>query len=70
MYYLDFLAEEVRSRRRQLGLTARDKALVMMDQAGAHISKTYRKLQMQWCERHNIEAQHSNAKYVYIYICI
>eukprot|EP00435_Cladocopium_sp_Y103_P048767 s531_g14.t1 len=32
--YLTFLAGEIRVRRTQLGLTARDRALIMMDQAG------------------------------------
>ena len=40
IHYLQFLAGEIRARRAQLGLTASDRALVLMDQAGAHMSKT------------------------------
>jgi len=55
--YLSFLAEEVRARRKSLGLTARHRALVMLDQAAAHMSSSYRRIQAQWSEQHNIETQ-------------
>ena len=54
IHYLDFLAGEIRCRRAQLGLTGADRALVLMDQAGAHMSKTYFKLQKKWCLEHNV----------------
>ena len=41
IWYLAFLAEEVRGRRAMLGLTAADKALIIMDQASAHQSTAY-----------------------------
>eukprot|EP00435_Cladocopium_sp_Y103_P046397 s787_g13.t1 len=47
--YLRFLAEEIRSRRAQLGLSAKHRAMVLMDQAGAHMSQTYLALQAK-CE--------------------
>ncbi len=54
--YLSFLAVELRYRRKQLGLTAHDKALIICDQAGAHMSRTYRALQINWCTEHNVES--------------
>ena len=51
--------QEIRARRAELRLSARDRALVMLDQAGAHMSKTYAKIQAKWCERNNVAPQHS-----------
>lgn len=56
MVYLDFLAEELRLRRRQLNLDRSARALIMMDQAGAHMSQTYKRLQENWASQHNVEA--------------
>ncbi len=52
--YLQFLAGEIRTRRAQLGLTASDKALVLMDQAGAHMSRTFKQIQQKWSQEHNV----------------
>ena len=54
IHYLDFLGGEIRRRRAQLGLTGSDRALVLMDQAGAHMSKTFSKLQKKWCIENNV----------------
>lgn len=57
--YLDFLAGELRVRRVQLGLKHCHRALIMCDQAGAHMSTTFQKLQMQWCQQHNVDTHSS-----------
>ena len=54
IHYLDFLSQEVRLRRAMLGLSANDRCLCIMDQAGAHQSKTFEKLQKKFMEQHNI----------------
>lgn len=54
--YLQFLGEELRVRRKMLNLDASHRALIIMDQAGAHMSKTYVALQKKWCEQHNVES--------------
>ena len=67
--YLEFLAQEIRCRRTQLGLTARDRCLVIMDQAAAHMSKTYLAIQKRWCEENNVVTQQD--LYIYIFfMCI
>ena len=66
--YLSFLGEELRIRRQMLGLTAHDRALIMMDQAGAHMSRTYVKLQEKFCEQYNVET--CLFLHIYIYIVI
>ncbi|CAK9022800.1 unnamed protein product [Durusdinium trenchii] len=53
--FLDFLAKEVRTRRKMLGLDATARALVLLDQAGAHMSRKYERIQEQWSRQHNIE---------------
>ena len=55
MPYLQFLAEELRCRRRQLGLSINDRAMIMMDCAGAHVSKTFKNIQDRWCAQHNVD---------------
>ncbi|CAK9001346.1 Malate dehydrogenase 2 [Durusdinium trenchii] len=52
--YLTFLAEEFRIRRRMLGLTAKDRGLIMLDQAGAHMGRLYERIQHNWSVQHNI----------------
>lgn len=52
--YLDFLAQEIRLRRAQLNLSAEARALVLVDQAGAHMSKSFIKLQRKWSIANNI----------------
>lgn len=54
--YLDFLAGEIRKRRAELGLSGKQRALVILDQAGAHMSRTYESLQKKWCEANNVAA--------------
>ena len=54
VHYLDFLAEEVRCRRAQLNLSWSDRAMVLMDQAMAHMSKAFESLQKKWCEANNV----------------
>ncbi|CAK9055230.1 Malate dehydrogenase 2 [Durusdinium trenchii] len=55
VHYLHFLAQEFRQRRRELGVDASARGLVMMDQAGAHMSDAYTQIQKKWSEQHNIE---------------
>ena len=69
--YLEFLAQEVRCRRTQLGLTARDRCLIIMDQAAAHMSRTYLAIQKRWCEENNVVTQQDFIYiYIYIFMCI
>ena len=56
IHYLSFLADEIRLRRKQLGLDASAKALILLDQAGAHMSRSYLQLQQKWSAQHNIES--------------
>lgn len=53
--YLDFLAGELRARRKALGLTGQHRALILMDQAGAHMSRTFETIQRKWCEENNVD---------------
>ena len=64
--FLDFLAKEVRTRRKMLGLDATARALVLLDQAGAHMSRKYERIQEQWSRQHNI-ATCIISVYIYIY---
>ena len=57
IHYLSFLAGEIRVRRQMLQLDASHRCLVMMDQAGAHMSRTYLSIQEKWCEQHNVESR-------------
>ena len=42
--YLQFLASELRRKRKRHGLTARSKALIIMDKAPQHSSSTFKKI--------------------------
>ena len=53
--FLDFLGSEIRSRRTQLGLDATHKALLIIDQAGAHTAKVYKRIRDNWKATHNVE---------------
>ena len=50
IHYLQFLGGEIRTRRAQLGLTASDRALVLMDQAGAHMSRPFKQIKEKWAQ--------------------
>lgn len=52
--YLAFLGEEIRARRRELGLEHSAKCLVICDQATQHSSGKWRSLRQAWCEQHNV----------------
>eukprot|EP00435_Cladocopium_sp_Y103_P020693 s954_g5.t1 len=52
---LSHLSQELRHRRRQLGLSIRDRALCFYDQAAAHMSKCYMKIQERWSQENNCE---------------
>eukprot|EP00438_Fugacium_kawagutii_P006999 Skav233396 [mRNA] locus=scaffold1038:269473:284136:- [translate_table: standard] len=56
VHYLEFLGCEVRSRRAALGLTARHRAMVLMDQAGAHMSATFKTLKDKFSAKFNVVA--------------
>lgn len=51
--YLDFLAEEMRSKRRQLELPHSERALIICDQATQHCAKKYEQLLNVWQTQHN-----------------
>lgn len=52
--YLEFLAKEVRARRRSLNLSLKHRCLVFCDAATQHSSDKYARLQEAWQEQHNI----------------
>ena len=48
LQYLDFLTVELRLRRKALGLTLRDKAMVMMDKASVHSCAMFERHRKNW----------------------
>ena len=52
--YLRFLSQEIRARRVALNLDATHRAMIILDQAGAHMSKTFIALQKKWCTENNV----------------
>ena len=61
--------QEFRTRRAQLGLSASARGIVMYDQASAHMSKSFLKVQQKFMEQYNIEAWHvarTTVWYMYI----
>ena len=57
--YLGFLAGELRARRRDLGLSLGDRALVLCDHASQHSWAKYRKFKEEWSRQHNVVPRHS-----------
>ena len=53
--YLEFLSGELRLRRKQLGLSLADKALIICDSASQHSSKKFPILKQRWSEQNNCE---------------
>ena len=51
--YLNFLAGELRSRRRALGLSLKDAAMVICDCASQHSSLKFPSLKREWMRQHN-----------------
>lgn len=51
--YMAFLSEELRSRRRSLGLGMEHRALIVMDSATQHSTDKYKKIRDIWCEQNN-----------------
>ncbi|CAK9110536.1 Helicase ATP-binding domain-containing protein [Durusdinium trenchii] len=56
---------EFRTRRAQLGLSASARGIVMYDQASAHMSKSFLKVQQKFMEQYNIEAWHAGEQKIY-----
>lgn len=52
--YLPFLGAEVRSRRAALGLNAQHRAMILLDQAAAHMSATFKTLKDKFCSQFNV----------------
>ena len=62
--YLRFLSHEVRARRVALNLDGTHRAMIILDQAGAHMSKTFAALQKKWCTENNCASRlHYSAIY-------
>ena len=53
MHYLDFLAQEVRERRKALHLKHTDAALIICDNASQHASSKFRAFKEEWMRTHN-----------------
>ena len=51
--FLDFFAQELRERRRRLGLSLEDRALVVCDFAPQHSMKHFESLKREWSVQHN-----------------
>lgn len=59
--YLDFLAIELRRKRKKHGLTASAKALVLMDKAPQHSSSTFKKVRERFERDHNVVLVHGES---------
>ena len=75
--YLKFLAIEIRRKRKKHGLTARAKAMVVMDKAPQHSSSTFKKLRERFEADNNVLLLHGDSFHavaipgglgIYIYI--
>lgn len=51
--YLSFLSTELRQRRRSLGLSMADRALILMDRAAVHSCVTFKPVRDQWSKDNN-----------------
>ena len=52
--YLSFLTEEIRARRRTLGLSLADRGLILADCASQHSAKQFAALRKLWCQQNNV----------------
>ena len=75
--YLQFLAGEIRHRRRQLGLDHGARALILCDQATQHSSRKFKTIREQWSKQHNVESWSGSfgilqdiSNYIYIYMYV
>ena len=67
--FLDFMAEELRARRRELNLDISHKAMIICDMASQHSAKKFAALKRAWVEQHNaVPGLYLSALLVYIYI--
>ena len=63
--YLEFLALELRAKRLKHGLSAKSKALIIMDKATVHQSATFEKLRDRFQRSHNVILIHG-ASFQYV----
>ena len=52
--YLEFFAQELRQRRKALGLKHSDRCLLICDHASQHSCKHFAAFKAVWCEQHNV----------------
>ena len=67
--YLEFFAEDLRERRRALGLSLSDACLLLCDHASQHSSKHFASFKSAWCEQHNVVPCLFELS-IYIFICV
>ncbi|CAL1171482.1 unnamed protein product [Cladocopium goreaui] len=53
--YLEFFAQELRQRRKALGLKHSDRCLLICDHASQHSCKHFAAFKAVWCEQHNVD---------------
>ena len=56
--YLEFFALELRCRRRALGLSLKDRCLLLADSASQHSGKRFQAFKSEFCRRRNVAAWH------------
>ena len=61
MDYLDFLGVQIRAKRMALGLTAKDRCLVLCDKATQHHSEIYERVRAKWELQHNAIIVHGQS---------
>ena len=65
--YLEFMAMELRQKRKKLGLGVSSKALILMDKATVHSSITFEPLRERFQRTHNVLLLHGGS---YNYVAI
>lgn len=65
--FLDFMAGELRARRRELNLDISQKAMIVCDMASQHSSKKFAALKEAWSQQHNA-VSHSHYIAVLLYL--
>lgn len=66
--YLNFLAGEIRERRRRYNLPHSARCLILCDQASQHTTKKYELLRKNWCHQHNV-APWLRINKIFLYMC-
>lgn len=65
--FLEFMAEELRARRRALNLDLSAKAMIVCDMAPQHSAKKFAALKQAWMDQHNAVPSFHNGIFPYIY---